>query len=123
VTFASIYVDESGSHAGAPFLCLAGFLYEGEHAEQLAAGWRAILDREFIALIKQHRTLAFAAGVNEVEYNKVYLPYKTKEPYPAGAYSFCLTECVRMIMEWANARRVRGDIAYVFVGTRQPARS
>jgi hypothetical protein len=61
VSFASVYVDESGSHEGSPILCLAGFLYEDEHGELLDKAWRALLAREGLPYI---RMSLFAAGKN-----------------------------------------------------------
>jgi hypothetical protein len=46
VSFASVYIDESGSHKGSPIFCLAGFLFEKEHADVLETEWSAILARE-----------------------------------------------------------------------------
>jgi hypothetical protein len=46
VSFASVYIDESDSHAGASTLCIAGFLFETDRAELLDAEWRQVLERE-----------------------------------------------------------------------------
>jgi hypothetical protein len=37
------YFDESGSHAGAPVLCVAGYIIEKNRAIQLTAEWRGVL--------------------------------------------------------------------------------
>jgi hypothetical protein len=39
------YFDESGSHEGAPVLCVAGYLFERTKREQLDLLWKSVLDR------------------------------------------------------------------------------
>ena len=37
------YFDESGTHEGSPFVCVAGYLFEKGNAAALNADWRAML--------------------------------------------------------------------------------
>jgi hypothetical protein len=46
VSFATVYIDESGTHEGSDVMCLAGFLYERDHAILLDREWREVLARE-----------------------------------------------------------------------------
>lgn len=39
-----VFFDESASHDGAPFLCLAGLIFEKEQAIKLSRQWRKILE-------------------------------------------------------------------------------
>ncbi|HEV2627102.1 MAG TPA: DUF3800 domain-containing protein [Pseudolabrys sp.] len=40
---AESYFDESGSHDGAPVLCIAGYIFEKDKAARLTEQWRAVL--------------------------------------------------------------------------------
>lgn len=46
VPFASVFIDESGTHSGSPALVLAGYLFERRMAARLDVKWRKILARE-----------------------------------------------------------------------------
>jgi Protein of unknown function (DUF3800) len=39
------YFDESGTHAGSPFLCIAGYIFEKSKAENLGVEWRSMLTK------------------------------------------------------------------------------
>jgi hypothetical protein len=39
-----LYLDESGSHEDSPVLCLAGFVFDADHTEELAKEWQLALD-------------------------------------------------------------------------------
>lgn len=39
-----VYLDESGTHAGSKVLCVAGYLFDSEAAQALAAEWQQWLD-------------------------------------------------------------------------------
>ncbi len=37
------YFDESGTHAGSPFLCVAGYLFEATKRREFDTEWRTML--------------------------------------------------------------------------------
>jgi hypothetical protein len=40
------YFDESGTHEGSPFVCVAGYLFEKGIANALDVSWRAMLQEK-----------------------------------------------------------------------------
>lgn len=45
VAFLECYFDESGSHAGSPVLCVAGYLFDKDQCRALDLKWKAVLER------------------------------------------------------------------------------
>src|SRR5260370_16083601 len=44
VAMLEAHFDESGSHAGSPALCVAGYLFKKEDAKALDLKWKGVLD-------------------------------------------------------------------------------
>lgn len=147
--FASVYMDESCSHAGASMLCVAGFLFEDDRAALLNAEWRAVLTREkmpymrmsqftkdgqapyqhlsrtrriaiqteLVQIIRAYRSLAFICGIDEKMFHRVLGEYKTSSNGAAPcftAYTWCLVDCQKLVVNWALNHCFDGEIAYFF---------
>lgn len=138
-------MDESGSHDGAPKLCIAGFVFEADEAVKLDAEWREVLvrekipymrmsqftkdgcepyahlsrsrrieiEKELIAIIRKHRSLAFASGISETMYSRVCADYFPM-PHVMTAYTWCLIDCEKLVEMWARDHNLDGQIAYYF---------
>lgn len=45
MSFAEVYVDESGSHEGSPFLCVAAYVFYANQAIAFNHEWQAMLEK------------------------------------------------------------------------------
>lgn len=143
VMLAEVYIDDSGSHAGSPVLCLAGYVFGCDEAKTLSRRWSEVLDayhlpffhmvdcahgaepfgklspeqriaveKEMIALIREHSEYGFAVSVAERDYEAV-IPSALKV-HIGSAYSFCVRQCLTLVKDWLNSSGFKGDVAYYF---------
>jgi hypothetical protein len=122
---ASVYLDESCSHAGSSMLCVAGFLFESDHALKMDAEWRAVLARENMPYMRM--SLFTKDGQPPYEHLSMMrrkeivcgrllgecLP-RTAKDEPLSAYGWCLIDCLKFASFWAHRHNFRGQIAYFF---------
>ena len=57
-----VYFDESGSHDGSPFLCVAGYLVESERAKAMTSEWNEAV---FSRGLSHFHMIDCAHGANE----------------------------------------------------------
>jgi hypothetical protein len=137
------YFDESGSHEGAPVLCVAGYLFERTKRDRLDFLWKEVLDRyslpffhmvdcahgnsPFNKLTKEERIAVesemiaiirehalFGFAIAVVE--KEYNELFPRSPgNPLGsAYTYCCWTLLSVIHEWIVRNQFNGKIAYYF---------
>ena len=135
------YFDESGTHAGSPLLCVAGYLFEANACIKFDADWRAMLndfrlphfhrapcevgnppfDKLDDALRRAIRRRAVkiineyaSCGVVVSVEPASYEKIIPKHDLIGDAYTFCATGCFHAIRAWADKNRRRDKIAYFF---------
>jgi len=135
------YFDESGTHAGSPVMCVAGYVIESDQRKRMQAEWDTILSRYSLPYFHMSEC-AHGAGVfralskpdrSEVCRSLIELiklrveigiavsvsesDYDTICP-PAhrkiDAYSFCLQYCMQGVVAWANRYRLDSPVSYFF---------
>jgi len=52
------YFDESGTHDGSPFVCVAGYLFQKGNATALDAAWRWMLEEKWVTFLPHVRLRA-----------------------------------------------------------------
>lgn len=135
------YFDESGTHGGSPFLCVAGYLFEANKARSFDVEWRAMLadfdlpyfhrapceagdppfDKLDDVLRRAIRTRAIGIILKHVTHGLVvaldpraYERIVPKHTHVGDAYTFCATSIFNSVKEWGDRRRFHGKIAYFF---------
>jgi hypothetical protein len=138
---AEVYVDESGSHDGAPILCVAGYVFEKQAAIDFDSAWQGNLKD---AGLDYFRMSACAGGGEPFEDKtmperiaiETQLIGLTKQTTASGfavtlneaeydaiipkndqlgsAYSYCLRMCLVAVRKWGDRSNFHGDIAYFF---------
>jgi Protein of unknown function (DUF3800) len=121
VVFLECYFDESGSDAGSPVLCVAGYLFEKEQCKALDLKWKEVLDRYKLPYFR----------MSACAHNKHPFPV---EPFCHLSPQECIPvekELIRLINDhallglavvvneaeyqsWFAGRRVTGGSAYTF---------
>lgn len=141
VQFCEVYVDESGTHAGSPVLCVAGFLFEKERSKILADEWQHQLDKYGIPYFRMsecaHGCGVFKnlkmqdridIGTSLIQVIKLHMTrgfaitiadsdYTSLEGWHdkvGQAYSFCLRQCLSYVRRWSKNEFFNGEVAYFF---------
>jgi len=142
VLAAEAYFDESGSHAGAPVTCLAGYLLDAGRCIDLDLKWRTILKDHGLEYFHMsecaHRTNQFegwndkdcdvvarkmialikahvSAGIIVTMREADLEKYKPVGWNPAaGPYSICTYWCFTMVSAWADKYGYQDSITYLF---------
>lgn len=136
-----VYFDESGSHQGAPALCLAGYIVDADEAEQLAAEWASALSRFNLpyfrmsecdhgngacsALSMNNRITLASDLIDIIKRLTVYglgatvneNEYNDLMPYHrnmGGAYTLCVFTCLHGVQWWAREAGFGGNASYFF---------
>lgn len=134
------YFDESGTHEGSPFVCVAGYLFEKGNATALDIAWRRMLAEKGLPFFRMsdcaHRTGPFKNWSKEDTSNLEIRAIDLVKTYAAHgfaasvvvddfhlipnlglfdtAYSFACLQMFLGVQWWANANEFHGDVAYVF---------
>ena len=135
------YFDESGSHEGAPVLCLAGFTIERSKGQEMCERWQAMLDRfclaffhmadcangapPFDVLTMAQRIEAEKGAIQIIRDTIAYgfaVTVDPKEfqkivpdsPEIGSAYSLCAHMCLTGVRSWAERSGFTGTVSYTF---------
>jgi len=134
------YFDESGTHDGSPFVCVAGYLFEKGNADALDVSWRAMLQEKSLPFFRMsdcaHRTEPFKGWsksdttdleIRAIDLVKVYAAYGFSVSVVMDdfhlipnlglfetAYSFACLQMFLGIKYWADKNDFQGDVNYVF---------
>jgi hypothetical protein len=141
VTFAEVYIDESGSHDDSPILAVGGYLFEKNAAVEFDSAWKQALERWELPYFRMsacaHQKYPFNDKSKdeciEIERSLILLT-RDKSPYGfvitvneqeynllgpqhqdiGSAYSFCLRQCLTAVRAWVRQTAFTGKIAYFF---------
>jgi hypothetical protein len=134
------YFDESGTHAGAPLMCVAGYLFSSDQASKGRQEWDAVLERYGVPYF--HMTdCAHGAGV----FKRISKPVRAEicrtlieliklraelgitvsvreadyiELMPSDVhvdpYSFCVSHCMQGVVAWASKYNYSGRVSCFF---------
>lgn len=135
------YFDESGSHEGAPILCVGGYLFSKDSCLKLDTAWREMLadfqipyfhmascscgERPFDRLPSELRDAAVRRAstiINEhMEFGAViavredeYNRIVPRHPLIGDAYSFIARQAFNAARVWVDQSGYEGKIAYFF---------
>ena len=135
------YFDESGTHAGSPFLCVAGYLFESRNCREFDADWRTMLadfdlpffhrapceigeppfDKLDHVLRRAIRNRAARIIMEHVTFGIVvsvalasYEKIMPKHRLVGDPYTFCANGCFQAAKVWGDTSGYRGKIAYFF---------
>lgn len=132
------YFDESGSHAGSPVICVAGYLFQADQAVRLDEEWAEMLSSfgvtcfhaadcahavgEFSRLTPAQRTDLTVSAIGAIKrrmqigiavsLNQIDLGPASLES--VSAYGFCALNALGGVVHWAEKYGYSGRIAYVF---------
>lgn len=135
------YFDESGSHNGAPILCVGGYLFEREHCASFDTEWREMLCDFQIPYfhmvdcengnppfdkLRRHLREAMVRRASRIinqsmSYGVViavnedeYNEIMPEHPLIGSAYSFVARQTFNAIKTWAEREKYNGPISYFF---------
>lgn len=134
------YFDESGTHEGSPFVCVAGYLFQKGNATALDAAWRWMLEENGLPFFRMsdcaHGTGPFKGWskidrtnleIRAIDLVKTYATYGfaasvVMEDFHLipnlglfdTAYSFACLQMFLGVKFWAINNDFDGDVAYVF---------
>jgi hypothetical protein len=141
IMFAEAYFDESGTDAGSPVVCVAGYLFEKDQCLRMDAEWKAALEA---AGISHFHMVECAQGVGkfarkskaeriEIESRLIgiikrracvgivcsvcpedYLHFVPGAKDFGGAYQLLLSWCIVAVSTWVAKHDYQGEIAYFF---------
>jgi hypothetical protein len=140
VSFIEAYFDESGTQAGSPLLCVAGYVFEKEKCRQLDLEWNEVLhgfqlpyfhmvdcahgNRSFQHLNRQERIeceiemiklirkyMLFGSAVSVDERHYDSIDYNK---HAGSAYSWLCWLSLMAVRAWADQNNFDGKIAYFF---------
>ncbi len=140
---AELYVDETNTHEGPEFICVAGYLFLRNKAKTFSRKFRKKLDKHALPYFHMkecaHNTGVFGyiskdqCGEVETklisltkEYSEIgFIVSLHKETYRAvmpeslvpelgSEYSFCLREIIYTVRRWIERTGFTGDITYFF---------
>jgi Protein of unknown function (DUF3800) len=141
VAFLECYFDESGSHAGSPVLCVAGYLFERESCKALDLAWAQVLAQYKLPFFHMtacaHNQRPFdqlsrdeciesekkmielinnhaLLGVAMAINESEYLSMLGKDSVAGSPYAFCCWQILAGIRAWINRTNFQGEIAYFF---------
>ena len=132
------YLDESGTHQGSNFLCVAGYLFDRDGGQQFARRWaerlrldklnffhavdcahgvkqfsrmgldRHALYKDLIEIVRDTALQGVAVSTSPRSYERLATAAYIAEF--GDAYSCCLQGCLAMIGEWADRRKYHGAV-------------
>jgi len=132
------YFDESGTHAGSPLTCVAGYLLQERQVRLLSRDWKDALE---VAGVRRFHMVDCAHGTGEFKgksrFERISLEKKliglikkratigivvsvresdllTIGGPASSAYVLCLTWCLNGVAAWIKKTRFSGKIAYFF---------
>lgn len=135
------YFDESGTHAGSQFLCVAGYLFEADACRRFDSAWRRMLadfgvpyfhrapceigeppfDKLDGTLRRAMRTRAAKIINDAVSYAVIvsvdpamFERLMPKHPIVGDPYVFCASGCFHAAAVWADDVKYDGPIDYFF---------
>lgn len=134
------YLDESGTHDGAPVLCVAGYLFTSERGQALDVAWRGLLEKHrvpffhmvdcvhgngpFAHLSRDERVAAEREAIAAIRDHMLFGAATTvNEPdYDTwsarqelgSAYTYCCWQNLKIMHLWLTENSIDGDIAYFF---------
>jgi Protein of unknown function (DUF3800) len=134
------YFDESGTHAGSPFLCVAGYLFKKGNAHALDIAWREMLQEKSLPFFRMsdcaHGTGPFQGWskidttdleIRAINLVKAYAAYGFAASVVMDdfhlipnlglfdtAYSFACLQMFLGVKYWADNNDFHGDVNYVF---------
>jgi hypothetical protein len=135
------FFDESGTHDGAPILCMGGLVLENETAKQISVRWKEMLDgyglpffrmaacahgtKPFDHLGKDQciaiETEAISIIRSAIKFGFAVSVYPSQfdktvphSPEIGSPYSLCAHTCLTAVRGWANRFNIEGKISYVF---------
>jgi Protein of unknown function (DUF3800) len=141
VAFLECYFDESGSHAGSPVLCVAGYLFERERCKAFDLGCKEVLEqyrlpyfrmsacahnqRPFDHLSRDECIDAEKAMIRLVnDHALLGLAVAVNEhdyniwfpqPNPVGSsYSFCCWQILAGIQSWIWRNNFEGNVSFFY---------
>lgn len=134
------YFDESGTHEGSPFVCVAGYLFEKSNATALDTAWREMLEEKGLPFFRMsdcaHTTRSFKGWskddttnleIRAIDLVKAYAAYGFAASVVMddfhlipnlglfdSAYSFACLQMLLGVQWWADANDFHGEVAYFF---------
>jgi hypothetical protein len=135
------YFDESGSHSGAPVLCVAGYLFQVNRARRLTRSWRAALDEKglpyfrmsecahgngpFASLTKPERIQLAARMIEIIKRDTIqgiavtvneaeFREHMLQHALVGSSYSFAAHVILAGVASWIGANPTTGSVAYFF---------
>ena len=135
------YFDESGTHAGSPFLCVAGYLFEATSRRNFDGEWRAMLADFGLPFFHRAPCEFGKPPFDKLDDNlrrairdraaEIIMKYATsgvvvsvapasyekimpKHVLVGDPYTFCANGCFHAVRVWGDTNRYRGKIAYFF---------
>ena len=138
---AHAFFDESGTHQGAPVLCVAGYLIEESRLAEFDIRWREVLAQkglshfhmvdcahgsgEFSVLEKPARVEVqtqlieiirdtTARGVGAMVVASVYDELMPFHPKMGSAYNYCIWHCLEGVRLWIEERASSIEVQYRF---------
>lgn len=139
---AGAYFDESGSDAGSPVLCVAGYVIEKEACAQLCTDWQKVLDDYSLPFFRMsacaHHTDPFdkisrpdcievekrmiaiikrsvSCGIAITVDPKDFAQIVPSFPDIGSPYSYCCRLCLTDVKHWINDEaHFDGEMAYFF---------
>lgn len=136
-----VYLDESGTHKGAPILCVGGYLFERDRAKEFDAAWRIMLQELEVPFFHMSACEADespfdktpseirqamvnrAIGIiqNYMTYGIVVAAVEEKfdsivpvHPLVGNAYSVLANQVLSAVKVWADRNQYDGPISYFF---------
>jgi Protein of unknown function (DUF3800) len=137
---AQAYFDESGTHDGSPFICIAGYVFESNNSVLLNIEWRKMLNRYGLPHFRMsecaHREGVYShltrQECDDAAREAILLikKYAAKgiaisldpSAYPllppsnlwANPYSFLVGQVFFGVRDWADQTGFHGDVSYFF---------
>ena len=140
---AEAYVDESGSHARSPILCVGGYVYASEKAREFTAELGAVLSEYDLPFFRMSACANGAPPFDKLSNDecdavarKMIALIKDHSAYGfvvsvneddyrrviprhlvenfGSPYSFCVNRCLTLIRHWADRSGFSGRVAYFF---------
>ena len=135
------YFDESGTHKGAPILCVGGYLFEQEKAVRLDAEWRDMLETCGVPFFHMaaceagaypfHQTpseVREAVAGRAVRIIQKYMTYGIvlavneeqfksvipRHPMIGSAYSWLTNQMIAAVRRWEIEADYDGKVTYIF---------
>jgi hypothetical protein len=133
------YFDESGTHADAPLMCVAGYLIEVEQCRRMQSEWEAVLARYDVPRFHMcecvHGAKAFA-GIEKASRSAICQSLieliklraeigicvsvceadyvDVMRGVKIDAYTYCVQQCMQGVVAWAERYGYNGPISYFF---------